>query len=188
MALVKCAKLHFYDNVKYSRCPICGDSDSVEDDSFSEGLTQFFDQEEHEDQTQYIGFEPTEEDKTIFLTDDGALENQLTVGWLVCKNGSQRGRSYTLHSGHNFAGRSIDMDLQLNSDMLICREKHFSIVYDPKAVCFFACAGTGAIFVNRELVANNIMLNDGDVITAGKSDFVFVPYCKKGRIWDEAHA
>ena len=77
-------------------------------------------------------------DKTIALGFFGVSEEiQPVTGWLVCVEGGEKGKDYRLHSGKNFIGRSPKMDVVVLKDDHIAREKHASIVYDPKGHGFY---------------------------------------------------
>ncbi|MBQ8828279.1 MAG: FHA domain-containing protein [Clostridia bacterium] len=98
-------------------------------------------------------------------------------------NGIEKGKSYPVYSGRNFAGRSIDMDIVLSDDSVISRENHFSIVYDPKSITFYLVAGEGRTYLNGEHVQAGTEITDGDEISVGESRYIFTPFCKKGRVW-----
>lgn len=189
MAIVQCLNNHYYDDKKNSSCPYCEKlnlSNSPLND-FNEQLTSYYSYSESEDDaqmTEAYGEEVSEYEKTIGIFWDES-QNRLTVGWLVCLSGAVKGNSYTIFSGRNFAGRSDDMDIVLTDDIQISREKHFSIVYDPKSVKFYLVAGTGHTYVNDEVVISQIEIKDGDKILVGQTTFIFVPYCKEGREWNE---
>jgi hypothetical protein len=67
--------------------------------------------------------------------------------------------------------------------MLLSREKHFSIVYDPKGSGFYIIAETGRTYLNGNHLTGGHELVEGDHITAGESEYIFVPFCKEGRTW-----
>lgn len=110
------------------------------------------------------------------------------VGWLVVKNGEEKGRSKTLTGGKNFIGRDSSMDVVLSGDKSISRIRHAIVTYEPNSRQFFAMPGESheLFYVNKEVVLNNIVLNPYDVITVGKTELVFVPFCGENFIWDEA--
>ena len=189
MAIVRCSKNHYYDNVKDETCPYClklqGFSGALNQDSLAERQTVFKQQDSliYENQeTEMYGESVDEGDKTISLYPDES-ENLFTVGWLVCMNGSAKGKSYVLHKGRNFAGRSVNMDIALTDDFLISRDKHFSVVYDPKSNRFYILAGTGRTYINNTPLRDEKELADGDLISAGASLFIFVSFCREGRTW-----
>ncbi len=184
MAIVKCPNDHFYDDLKYGKCPVCAGEAFPEVDSFNSQKTEYLRISSEDSPTQFYDETAQEDDKTIMLQ-EGILQNLKTAGWLVCMNGTAEGRSIPFHIGQNFAGRAPDMDIVLTDDPMISRNRHFSVVYEPKTIRFFLCAGNGSTYLNSALVRVSEELHDGDVITAGQTDYAFVPYCRKGRTWDE---
>jgi len=185
--IVQCERLHYYDSAKSAVCPYClkQDSASVYDagDDLREQRTVYVEPAVLEDQlTEAYGEAVGEGDKTISLYAD-EMENQFTVGWLVCMNGPAKGKSYALHKGYNFAGRSIDMDIVLSDDLLLSNEKHFSVVYDQKSNRFYIIAGTGNTTVNGARLTGENKLSEGDMISVGASALIFIPFCRVGRTW-----
>lgn len=188
MAIVQCENHHYYDNQRDAVCPYCAKMNAEKgaaagsDEQMTSYLGWLPSGQEGQF-TEVYGDEVEEYDKTIGIF-TGETHNQPTVGWLVCMNGVVKGKSYPIHAGRNFAGRSVDMDIVLSDDKSIVREKHFSIIYDPKSICFYLVKGAGQIYVNNEVVWEQCLLQDGDEICAGESRFVFVPFCKEGRVWN----
>lgn len=190
MAIVKCINNHYYDNENYKSCPYCAKESELftPEDDMNEQKTSFmysdiYDDDDEGQITEAYGDSVSEFDKTIGIFDDYA-QNRLTVGWIVCVKGVGKGISYPIYSGRNMAGRSIDMDIVLADDMMITRENHFSIVYDPKTICFFVVPGAGYVYLNDgELIKEAVILTDGDKLTVGNSDYIFIQFCREGREW-----
>ena len=44
--------------------------------------------------------------------------------------------------------------------------------------------GNGQTYINGKAVNQECLLEDGDLISVGDSEYVFVPFCKKGRVWE----
>lgn len=187
MNVICCEKGHHFDGDKYDSCPYCrqayedAEQDSVTiameavqmDMQMSDQLTERYLEHVHQD------------DKTIsvFFAEKHFIP---TTGWLVCIQGTQYGKSLPIYSGRNFAGRSKHMDIFLGNEQWISRENHFSIVYDPKSVKFMLVNGTGAVFLNGTEVLSPRELQEDDRISfGGESEYVFIPYCKEGRTWNE---
>ncbi|MBQ7499895.1 MAG: FHA domain-containing protein [Clostridia bacterium] len=187
MAIIKCPQGHYYDDNKTSDCPYCAKLEVIPPDpgDMNEKLTSYVIPTEEEDGalTEAFGENVSEDDRTVgmFFSD---TENMFTVGWLVCTDGIQKGKSYVIYSGRNFAGRSTDMDIVLSDDYKIKRDNHFAVVYDPKDSVFYFVAGDGASYVNGEFISSQCVLNEGDEITAGDSTYCFVPFCKGDRKWN----
>ena len=120
------------------------------------------------------------------LATQGA-KTSLVVGWLVVKTGEQRGRSKTLVAGKNFIGRDSSMDIVLDGDKSISRIKHAIVLYEPNMKKFIALPGESheLFYVNGEVVLNNVELKAYDVITIGKTELIFMPFCGEYFVWDE---
>ncbi len=188
MAIVQCPNNHYYDDKRTATCPYCEklSRETTPDTGVNERMTSYLNPVNMDDNTQMTegyGEAVSEFEKTIGIFVDES-QNVLTVAWLVCVEGSEKGKSYVIHAGRNFAGRSSDMDIVLSDDNSITREKHFSIVYDPKSISFYLVCGTGHTYVNGEVVSAEKAIVDGDEIQAGQGRYVFVPFCKEGRDWN----
>lgn len=185
MSIVKCPFNHYYDDKRSSVCPYCEKTENEQlfTDSMNEKNTSYIELPEYEEQkTEAYGEFVSEFEKTISVFVDES-KNELTTGWLVCIDGEEKGKSYTVHSGRNFAGRSLEADIPLMDDSSITREHQFSIVYDPRSVEFYVVNEGDCTCLNNEPIKKEQKLCDGDVIQAGKSKYVFVPFCKRGREW-----
>ena len=185
MAIIQCPNNHYYDDERNSSCPYCEDINlRILPKSFNEQLTSYImPNNDEECLTEAYGECVDEFERTISIFSDDSF-NILTVGWIVCISKLAKGMSHVIHSGRNFAGRSSDMDIVLINDYKIRREKHFSIVYDPKSITFYVVAGEGYVYVNGKIVNSEIKIYDGDIIQAGESKYMFIPFCKKGREWN----
>ena len=107
------------------------------------------------------------------------------VGWLVCVDGVERGRDYRLLAGRNYIGRSLDMDVSIPDDKQLSREKHCSIIYDPRSFRFVLLPGDSTLtMVNG--AAQNVPcdVSDGDVISCGSTKLCLIRFCKEGRNWE----
>ena len=109
------------------------------------------------------------------------------VGWLVCIEGKHLGKAFPLFTGKNFIGRSIDMDVCLENDLSISRNKHAIIVFEPIQRLFFAQPGEGheLFYVNDNVVLASTQLKAKDVISIGLIKLMFVPFCDEKFGWDE---
>lgn len=187
MAIVQCPNNHYYDDKRTTTCPYCEKMNNAitSDAGINEQMTSYIDSIEPDDNTQVTegyGEAVSEFEKTIGIFVD-ETQNMLTTAWLVCVEGKEKGKSYVIHPGRNFAGRSSDMDITLSDDNSISREKHFSIVYEPKSITFYLVSGAGYTYVNNEAVSEKKVIVDGDMIQTGHSKYIFVPFCKEGREW-----
>lgn len=189
MAIVQCENHHYYDDERDEICPYCTklEKESVFEDttnSLEEQPTVFkLDNDfENEVMTETYGECPDSDDLTIGIFSIKE-SNLLVVGWLVCIEGLQKGMSYPIYSGRNFVGRNFNMDIVLSDDEEISREKHFSIIYDPKSVKFYVVEGAGITYINKNSVIGTVQMFENDVITVGTAKYCFVPFCKGERTW-----
>lgn len=200
MGVIRCPNGHWYSDSLPS-CPRCGVKLSV---SAAQAMSPGGGRGANDDRTiamdcdndrtvamgmdddiTIAGLDTDDDEVTVRYFSD-AHGGEPTVGWLVCTRGPERGRDYRIKTAKNFVGRSASMDISVSDDRQIFRERHFSIVYDPKGNEFYAVSGEGAVTVNGENLINSKKLNDGDVLELGGSEFVFVPFCREGRVWEEA--
>ncbi len=128
-----------------------------------------------------------DDDKTISFWDFGSSKLPAVTGWLVGLTGEDTGKDFRLHTGKNFIGRSINMDVVLSDDKQVSREKHCSITYDPKSNKFFVSGEHGnTIYLNGAVMEGIREIRDGDILTVGMTELAFVPYCKEERTWEKA--
>lgn len=108
------------------------------------------------------------------------------VGWLVCIEGSNFGRSFILHAGKNFIGRNQNFDIYLPDDIYISRDIHASIIFEPKQRVFFAQPGDShaLFYLNDNVVLSNVEIHDRDIIEIGHTKLMFVPFCDERFSWD----
>ena len=102
MGIRRCENGHYYDDEKFFRCPYCGINIDLEDeiDSDQDKTVAIAD----------INYSEDDDDRTIMA--EGKEEKRYFVtGWLVCVDGAEKGRDYTLHMGFNRIGRSYQMDI-----------------------------------------------------------------------------
>lgn len=183
MAIVKCKKGHFYDNLKHSSCPACIDESSMNDEpTVASGLFDF--NFEGESQTERFDENIDAEQNTIPLY---MLENESNpvTGWLVSISGNTKGKSYEIYDGRNFIGRNMSMDIVFDSDKTVSGENHFSIVFDKKNNTFYVLPGNAFVSVNENAVSSPCLISENDIISFGNNKLVFIPYCKEGRNWNE---
>lgn len=200
MAVVKCDKGHFYDDVKYDSCPHCQSGlKRIKKETFEDDLSELT--------TRGLSFEVDpatnpDEDITVRLenlsptgsADEGVTVGlysfeegtQLLSGWLVAVKGPARGRDYRLYMGWNRIGRATSMDIYIPEDMGISRENQGAVVFDEKTSKFFFVNGSGTpAAINGRPVDKASELRDGDKISIGESELVFIPFCTEERRWHE---
>lgn len=103
------------------------------------------------------------------------------VGWVVCLKGKNIGRDYRLCVGKNYIGRSESMDIALRGEPTVSREKHATLLYEPKKSVFLVQPGESRelAYLNDELILQPQVLKQGDIITVGEVDLLFVPLCSR---------
>jgi hypothetical protein len=187
MAVVRCPKGHYYDDVKNAVCPHCSTGEASMPPT--DPKTVAFDATQAKGPARPPGdvnaklSRLTGEGHTIGFM-QGAIDMDPVVGWLVCLEGPERGRDYRLHGGQNFIGRAYGMDVVISDDEAVGRERHCSVVYEPIQNRFYAVPGEGSIsYLNGEPLTASVEVNDGDCIVIGQSTLVFVPFCREGFTW-----
>ena len=190
MATIRCPKGHWYDNVKFTSCPHCERGYAAIDKMDEMDYPVFF---PVQNTGKTIAGKPdilsnnnNEEDgegKTVSLFVKTGKSNPVS-GWLVCIKGENKGRSFELHIGQNFVGRSMKSDLVIN-DKHVSREKHFAVVYDPRSKSFFISNGVSPVYLNGSLVEKSSAMKEDDIVGVGESEFRFIPFCKEGRDWND---
>lgn len=196
MAIVKCEKGHYYDDVKYKKCPHCETGlKHIKKELHVDDLNEMM--------TLYIADGKTDarisSHMTVNIEDNVQEKDEMTVGiysfsngtkplagWLVCIAGPAKGRDYRLFYGWNKIGRKSSMDVYISEDEKISRDNHAAIIFDEKTGMFHLVNGQGALtYLNGEHVMNSNLLEDGDKISMGNSDFIFIVFCKGDRKWEK---
>ena len=184
MPIIECPNGHFYDNNKFGKCPICG----LQQRTVETKNKYVFSSNEHKDfeallTERYDEDQSSNEEMTISLNMKNN-KSSLTTGWLVCVSGECIGKSFPIKTDRNFIGRDYDMDIVI-PDKNVTRIKHCSIVYDNKNCEFYFVYGNGPVMVNNKFIETNVKLKENDLLNFGESEYIFIPYCKKGRTWND---
>ena len=108
------------------------------------------------------------------------------VGWLVCVSGVYFGESFKVCAGMNSIGRNDSNRIALTRDMTVSREKHATVIYDPKNVKFFVKPGDGneLSYLNDDCLFGISPLSKGDVISLGGCKLLFIPLCGEDFQWE----
>lgn len=130
----------------------------------------------------------TDNDKTVGYY-GGSMGIEPVVGWLVCVEGEMLGKAYELKNGKNFIGRSMSMDVVLEGDPNVSRDRHAIVTYEPKGRVFFAQPGESRelFYMNEQVVLMNMEMHDRDILSIGKTKLMFVPLCGKDFAWEDTH-
>lgn len=110
----------------------------------------------------------------------------LITGWIVCVKGPAYGKAYDLYHGKNRIGRGLNMDIYIPDDKSISSDEHSTIVYEGKNNEFFLINNQeNTTLINGKSVNEVETLRNGDKITMGSSDFIFIAFCTEERRWEE---
>lgn len=197
MKIVKCDKNHYYDADVNESCPHCKTMEETKGKIyFTDSPTVLLNEDNKESTDSGFakderGTELFHKEEAYFAEDDKTIAAPLTksgaafvTGWLVCRTGPDQGKDYRLKEGVNRIGRGFQMDVCLSGDVSITLDTHCSVTYDPKSNHFFVSPATGSIsYLNGQILAEPVELKNGDMISVGMSELVFIPYCIDGREW-----
>ena len=163
VAIIKCEKGHFYDDVKYDSCPHCKASaqkPEVAEDNEKTIAKIMTDKK----RSSLVSFIADGDERTVGIYSSKG-KFMPVVGWLVCTEGNEKGRDYRIVSGRNFIGRAYQMDITISDDTEITRENHCSIIYDPKSMAYSIVPGNSVAYCNGEKVIKPTELKAYDCIT-----------------------
>lgn len=183
--VIQCPKGHYYDAVRYAKCPHC-----------LQGEAQDSQREKDEVLTQKMGKSGTgqashkqgggtsfDETKTIPLYSP-QRGNDFLTGWLVCVEGPEKGRDYRIYHGVNWIGRGEKNDIRIQEDRMLSRECQCSLVYEDRKNVFYAVPQSGGLaYLNGKLLEAPELLHTGDKLTIGSSQFQFIAFCEGDRKW-----
>ncbi len=204
MEIVRCEKGHFYDAEANTTCPQCaaeagggmptytqaamgygatmpagamGETMPVNNPS---GLFQQPEQSVNNGVEDYDG-------ATQPVNMGGIAGFSPVTGWLVCVDGPARGTDYKIKAGYNYIGRGEDMDISIQGDQKIGRERHALIAYDQEEKVFFfgPADGKSIVRLNGKMVMTPMQVNPHDEITIGSTKLLFIPLCGEKFDWNE---
>ncbi len=111
----------------------------------------------------------------------GAFEQDPVVGWLVVVGGPGIGQFRPVYEGNNTVGRSEDNRVAIDfGDDAISADEQAFIRYDSSDRSFLFVpnlAKTNVVSVNDKRPTGAVELAQMDVITMGRTQLVFVPFC-----------
>lgn len=142
------------------------------------------------DEAQDVQSGPSDEGMTVSYYSQKITQPVLrepVVGWLVCTSGKYFGQSFCLKSGRNFVGRSAKMDVCLEGENSVSRDRHAVIIYEPVGRIFIAQPGDSRelFYVNDDVVLDNVVLKPYDVISLGRVNMMMIPCCTKEFAWED---
>lgn len=198
MAMVQCENRHFYDDRKHTHCPHCpvpGLRDVKIPGTQAASMSR-------PGMPQTEPASPGGADVPVRSGGGGANRGGMpgvtigafskrtgidpVVGWLVCIEGTNKGRDYRLHSDLNKLGRAPNMDVCIEGDETISRENHCQIAFSPRSKSFSIIPGTGRnlIYLNGQDVLSAMPLKAYDRLDLGESSLLFLPFCTDKFDWE----
>ena len=201
MKLKKCLNNHFYDAEANKLCPHCPVSLHspkpeanpivelphpldiiVKTENAQDGVSVSTSHLEPASSSKAIPDSTDQKTVAVWETPSGL---EPVVGWIVCVKGSYFGQSFTLKTGNNSVGRSMDMNIPLAQENTISRNRHCIITFEPEKQEFFIQPGesTGLSYLNGEVVMSFTRLSERDTISIGSCEFVFYPLCCDNFNW-----
>lgn len=209
MNLTKCQNGHYYDADKYSSCPHCVKENAMDSD-LTISMEQSASVSSHTVSTPVLSSTSKVQAGTVSLMDavnvasapihparvddnektvsyyGGSIGIEPVVGWLVCVDGEMKGKAFELKNGKNFIGRSHDMDIVLDKDPNVSRERHAIVTYEPKGRVFIAQPGESRelFYMNDQVVLMNVEMHNRDLLFVGKTKLMFIPLCGPDFAWE----
>lgn len=202
MKMVQCDKGHFYDKERSATCPYCNTNNNQLDRTvamFENKDEDSFTMPINEDIGKTVAILPgqnpysfsgEDEDvgKTVALFKKKKdFKIDPVVGWLVTITGEKKGKDYKIYSDNNFIGRDPSMDICIEGDETISREKHAILSFDSRSGQFFISPSEGRaiIRVNDMPIYMTTALNDFDKLEIGETMLIFRSLCGKEFMWNE---
>lgn len=202
MNLTKCSNGHFFDSDTYASCPHCNSVAAAPNNTVAysdsgnggSGIAETVDLEH------YVGGETVsnatspavnpDDGKTISIYQNVKVETPQmspTVGWLVCTKGKFYGQDFRLKSGRNFVGRGTNMDISLSGENTVSRDRHATIIHEPRQNVFIAQPGESRelFYVNGNVVLSPVQMKKNDMMQIGEVQLMLVPCCDDMFRWDE---
>jgi hypothetical protein len=119
----------------------------------------------------------------------GSFHQDPVVGWLVVVGGPGLGAYRTIYEGNNTVGRASSQRIPIDfGDDAISSEEQAYIRYDSSDRSFLFVpnlAKTNVVSVNDKRPTAAVVLAAMDVITMGRTQLVFVPFCGPEFDWSE---
>jgi hypothetical protein len=117
----------------------------------------------------------------------GAFEHDPVVGWLVVVGGPGIGQYRPIFEGNNSMGRSTQNRIPIDfGDDAISSDEQAYIRYDSGERSFLFVpnlAKTNVVSLNEKRPTGAVELTQMDVITMGRTQLVFVPFCGADFDW-----
>jgi hypothetical protein len=119
----------------------------------------------------------------------GEFHQDPVVGWLVVVGGPGLGAFRPIYEGNNTVGRAATQRIPLNfGDEAISSEEQAYLRYDSvdrKFLLVPNLAKTNIVAVNEKKPTGAVELSAMDLITVGRTQLAFVPFCGLDFDWSE---
>lgn len=170
MDMKQCSAGHFYDASKYASCPYCGEATGNFSAGAQVGVT--------------VPVFETASDSGV--TEPIIADFNPIVGWLICVEGPDRGADFRIHNEVNYIGRDSSMDINIQNDNTVSRERQISLVYDKRSRKFYVgmMGGSSIVRLNGTPLIATTEIKAGDKLEVGKTVLMFVPLCGENFDWD----
>ncbi len=203
MDMKRCPQGHFYDASRAATCPYCiGNDNKNKTIAINATYPQTNDMNPTDNvlktrpiQQKSVNPIPVtrpledpkqkeKENKTVALVYKETGMDPVT-GWLVCIDGTNKGKDYRLHSAKNMIGRSEKMDVCIAGDDTVSRDIHAIVSFEPRKSIFRIYQGESKslVYLNGEEVINPEELKAYDCIEIGKTKLLFIPFCGENFKW-----
>lgn len=188
--IIRCPNNHLFDGSRFQTCPYCATMSGntptipIQNNTNQSASTPIpTSNSENIQSSSYTA----DDNKTVRLTSYTNGKVEPIVGWLVCIGGPSFGKSYSIKENRNFIGRSVTMDIVIEDDMSISRERHAIITYVPNQRIFVAQPGESRelFYLNDKVVLNNEVLKAHDILLIGNTKLLFVPLCSDKFCWED---
>lgn len=192
MQMKQCAKGgHYYDESIHSECPYCsketGGATMPLDVGPTMPATSGTSSEINHTRSKNVNYnsQSSRDDGRTMAPIKQELGIDPVVGWLVCIDGTDKGRDYRIHADNNFIGRSEKMDICIRGDESISRENHAIISFDTRDKIYYFSPGGGKSIVrlNDRALFSTSEIQAYDTIEIGKTKLIFIPLCGERFEW-----
>jgi len=186
--LITCKKGHYYDPEKHTGCPTCKKEQGAKDAGYTRGKSE--EASKTNGGIRYVEHSRDyQEQEDADITVSGAMKSfgfEPIVGWLVCTEGTFKGKDYSIRMGRNYIGRDSGMDVCIK-DSTVSRTNHASVSYDDKSNKYYYTPGMSRSIdhINEEPVFATVELKARDTIEIGSSKMTFVPLCNSRFKWED---
>ena len=200
MKLKKCASNHFYDAQANTHCPHCP---ALAQEAPVQGSSAALEarqpgtpapvmpmvsavQEAYQAPVTPIAPSPAADDQKTVAVWEAPAGTEPVVGWLVCTSGAYFGQSFTLKTGNNGVGRSLDMDIPLAQEDGVARNRHCIITFDPMSRAFYIQPGeeNAPTYLNGERLLSYTKITRRDMLQLGNCKLMFRPLCDENFSWE----